>query len=122
MVENGIFYRIATGFPRPDDDYRTAREKGRQLRRPLSPDLQVAYDHGVSAFDTAEAAIAQAVLARGRLGVMIVRYDILRGIGIRWEQTSINPNHFTLYGDSAELPRCLAPIQPIRVVIPGGQR
>ncbi len=57
----------------------------------------------MSAFDTEDAAVAQAKGARGRLGRLIVRYDVPEGAGVTWQQTGRNPRHFDLFGDHEEL-------------------
>lgn len=51
----------------------------------------------------------QAIDTRGRLGRIIVRYDIPGDGGIRWSQTTRDPRHFDLFGDRQELKRYLAP-------------
>jgi hypothetical protein len=102
------FYRIATAFPPPVGDYRTQRQKRGDYPPTLPADLRESWDHGLSAFDIEDAAVAQAKGARGRLGNLIVRYDIPEGAGIAWQQTGRNPRHHDLFGDFEELKRYLS--------------
>jgi hypothetical protein len=55
-----------------------------------------------------EAAIRQAVNTRGRLGRLIVRYDIPEDAGVTWSQTTRDSNHYDLFGVRQELRRYLA--------------
>lgn len=104
------FYRIATAFPPPDGDYRSASERrgGAPPPRSLRPELHRSWYDGLSAYDSPEGAIRQAIDSRGRLGKLIVRFDIPDDSGIAWERDRRDPHHVDLYGDREELKRYLA--------------
>lgn len=95
------FFRVATAYPPPDDDYKTARERGRHPPADATEQQRRSFD-GLSAFDTLEAARRQGRRYR-RLGTLIVRYDIPADAAIDWEQTGNDPHHFDLFGDREEL-------------------
>jgi hypothetical protein len=105
------FYRIATAFPPPEADYRSASEKrnGAPPPRTLPFELHASWYDGLSCYDTLEAAIRQATDTRGRLGRLIVRYDIPEDAGVTWSQTTRDQNHYDLFGDRQELRRYLVP-------------
>ena len=104
------FYRIATSFPPPDQDYRSASERrgGAPPPKSLPPDLHRSWYEGLSAYDTLDGAVRQAIDSRGRLGMLIVRYDVPEGSGITWQQGRRDPHHYDLYGERDELKRYLA--------------
>lgn len=100
------FYRIATAYPPPDDDYLTAHERGRRPRPDATEEERRSFN-GLSAFDALEAARRQGRRFR-RLGTLIVRYDIPIGSGIVWEQSGSDPHHFDLFGDREQLKQFIA--------------
>ncbi len=102
------FYRVARTYPPSDAEYLTAREKRGDPPAGASAELQRSYD-GLSAFDSSEGARALAIRLKGRLGRLIVRYDIPDGAGAVWDKT-LGPGHYDLYGDKTELQRYLADV------------
>jgi hypothetical protein len=102
------FYRVAKTYPPGDTEYLTARERRGDPPAGASEELQRSYD-GLSAFDSSEGARALALRLKGRLGRLIVRYDIPDGSGVVWEKT-LGPGHYDLYGDKSELKRYLTEV------------
>lgn len=99
------FYRVAKRFPPGDDEYLTARERGRPPRRMSTESEQRALD-GLSAFDT-PAGARELGRRWPKLGALIVRYDIPDdGEGIVWVPT-FGPGHVSLWGDREAIKRCL---------------
>jgi hypothetical protein len=96
------FYRVATAFPPPELDYRTARDKRGDPPADAKPELVLSWD-GLSAFDTEAAARAQGQRLP-RLGHLIVRYLIPERVGIIWRQTTKNRHHYDLFGPGASWP------------------
>jgi hypothetical protein len=103
MSETGgrSFYRIAKRFPPGDDEYQTAFQRGRKLPPNASDELKASWT-GLSAYDTLQGANGKALEMRGRLGELIVRFDIPESSRIAWKKT-LGPGHFDLYGVAEEL-------------------
>ena len=111
-------FRIATDFPLRDQDYLPAGKRGTRLRFPLATEeARRQWNEGLSVFDTQAAAISAARAARGRLGRIVVRFDIPPNSAFQWQQTGKNPNHFTLYGNLPELHGYIVPDSAIEVEI-----
>jgi hypothetical protein len=106
------FYRVAKTFPPTDQDYTTASERRNGAPPPpyIPLDRHRSWYEGYSAFDTQEAAVRLAIRMRGKLGKVIVRYDVPEGVGITWESVpgDEDTGHFDLFGDKNVLKRYLA--------------
>lgn len=100
------FYRIAKVYPPGEDEYLTARQRGRLLPVAATGELVRSWD-GLSAYDSEEGARQQAKRLRGRLGWLVVRYDVPARSEIVWEK-SLGPGHYDLFGDPVELRRYLS--------------
>ena len=101
------FYRIAKQFPPGDDEYVTAREKYGDPDPSLPPAVQRSYD-GYSFYNTIKGARGQAKRARGKLGLLILRYEVPADATITWDCD--DTGHCDLFGDKAELKRYLVGI------------
>jgi hypothetical protein len=80
------FYRVATTFPPSDRDYTAASEPRGGAPPPpyVPPERHRSWYEGFSAYDTSAAAVRLATRMRGKLGDLVVRYDIPEGVGITW--------------------------------------
>lgn len=105
------FYRIVRSSEVTEDDFKSAKDLGKPLRK---SSLARQWAEGVSVSDTFEHAAAQARLYRYRLGRFVVSVRLPTTAGIEVEQTGADPNHFTLYGTPAKL-RSFVIEQPRRV-------
>ena len=107
----------------PKRDYTTASERRRGAPPPpyVPPERHRSWYQGYSAYDTPEAAARPAMKMRGKLGDLIVRYDIPEGVGITWEPVpgDEDSGHFDLFGDKDVLKRYLATDFLLKVEIAG---
>jgi hypothetical protein len=94
------FYRIAKRYPPGDDEYVTAREKYGDPDPNLPPAVQRSYD-GYSFYNTVKGARGQAKRARGKLGWLILRYDIPSDAAVTW--VCDDTGHCDLFGDRTVL-------------------
>ena len=94
------FFRIAKTYPPGDDEYLTARQRYGDPAPHSNDAVKRSWD-GLSAYDSEDGAREKAKRLKGRLGALIVRYEIPEGAGIAWEPSFGGGNH-DLFGDVAE--------------------
>lgn len=100
------FFRIAKTYPPADDEYLTARQRYGDPAPKSSEAVKRSWD-GLSAYDSAEGARHKAKQLKGKLGDLIVRFDVPEGSGITWV-ASFSGGHYDLYGGVEELKRYLS--------------
>ena len=94
------FYRIVRNPVVSEDDFKSAKDLGKPLRK---PSFARQWAEGVSVSDTLEHAVAQARLYRFGLGRFVVAVRLPSASGVEVEQTGNDPHHFTLYGTPSQL-------------------
>lgn len=72
----------------------------------------------VLSWDSPERAADLALGLDGKIGHLIVRYDVPDGCGITWEVDPDDEHHFALYGDFHELKEYLVPDFCLKVDVP----
>lgn len=104
------FYRAVKKNPPGDKDYVTNQERKGDPPPTLSPEERRSWD-ALSFYDSEEGVRR---LARQFPGVwrFIARYEIPENTGLTWEET-IEPGHYDIRGDKAELKRYLGDVVPI---------
>ena len=100
------FYRIARTYPPGDDEYLTAQQRYGDPAPNANEAMRRSWT-GLSAYDSEEGARAKAKRLKGKLGGLIVRYDIPEGAGITWDP-SFGAGHHDIRGDVEELKRYLS--------------
>lgn len=108
------FYRLTTSSPPTEQDFvPQGQRSGYRIRRGIDPKLFEAIMYGVSVFDTEHAARAQdRVFARrpdGSPFTYVATLDIPPGSMMSCDDAFGNANHWDLYGEPAELLRCVTP-------------
>lgn len=95
-----IFYRVVKTDPPTERDFLSAKALGRPLRRD-TPENRRIWD-GLSVLATTDAARAR-VTQFPQMGMFIAVVDIPDDRSIPWEQTTPDPDHYTIWGSAANL-------------------
>ena len=105
------FYRVASRCrpSRRDDSTASERRGGAPPPPYVPPERHRSWLAGYSAFDSAEAAAELARKMRGKLGSVVVRYDVPEGADVSWEPVAGDEDrgHVDLFGEPEELHRYL---------------
>jgi len=110
-----VLYRIVKANPPSVRDFWSQVAKQRSPMRPLPPHLERLWD-GISVYDSEERARTQA-RRHPRLGRFIAALLIPERSSLRWEQTTNDPEHFTIWGDPTDILACLALVGPVETTI-----
>ena len=109
-----VFYRVVRSNPPTLVDLTSNRALGRVLRDP-NPERQRLWD-GISVSAT-EAQARNRAIDYPAMGRWIARLEIPDGAPISAERTLPNSRgHHTLWGEPAELLRCVADVVPVEAV------
>ena len=104
------FYRIVKTDPPTEADFLSYRALGIPLRRD-TPELRRSWE-GVSVYDTMEAALA-IVVQFPRIGRFIAELSLAENGPVRFEQTSVNPRHYDLWGDASDMLVAVVRVVPV---------
>jgi len=108
------FYRLTQRSPPTEQDFVPQGQRpGYRIRPDIDSRLLEAIMHGVSVFDTEQAARAQndkfAVRAAGSPFTFIAALNVPADSSITCDDTFGNVHHWDLYGPPAELLACMTP-------------
>ena len=106
------FFHVVLSDPPTVDDFTSNEAKGRQPRRPLTPEEQEIWS-GISAYESWALARRKAG-ASPWLGEYVAELHIPAGSGIEARRTTNSRGHWTLWGDAAELLKCVVSVTPMR--------
>jgi hypothetical protein len=106
------FFRVEKSATPSVADFRSNRAKGRTIPSHLPPELHRLWN-GLSFYDTFEAALTKAKESPG-LGTYVSELVIPTDGTIRWERTTRDPGHHTLWGEPEDLHRCVVHVSPCR--------
>ena len=95
-----IFYRVVKTDPPTVRDFLSAKALGRPLRRD-TPENRRIWD-GISVLATADAARAR-VAQFPQMGTLIAVMNTSEDGSIPCEQTTPDPDHYTIWGSAADL-------------------
>jgi hypothetical protein len=109
-----VFYRIVEADPPDSSDFWSHLTKQRRPQRPLPAHLERLWD-GISVYDSEHRARVQAA-RHPRLGRFIAQLRIPPGSPVRWEQTTSDPSHYTLWGDPIVIQSCVVEVTPAGTV------
>lgn len=107
-----IFHRIVKSNPPTARDFAVAIDRGLAAR--LAPEIR-RLQTGVSAYRTLRQAAAKARRYQG-LGSFVAIVDVPAGSTVRFERTTQQRGHFTLWGEPDALLRCVVAVVPISEV------
>lgn len=105
------FYRIVKTDPPTVDDFLSALAKGRRIRRDLPPALRQLWD-GVTVYGQPSHA-EQKARESPMIGRLIAELRIPDDAPIRWERTTREPGHHTLWGEPEDVLRYVVHVRPV---------
>lgn len=106
------FFRIVHTNPPGWLDFASHRVKKGTPRADLPAELRRIWD-GVSVYDTEERA-RRLAKRRRYLGRFIAEVQIIDGGPIRYEKTTDDPHHYTLWADPDEIWQSVVRVAPVR--------
>ena len=110
------FFRIAKSDPPTVADFLSNAARGRRIPADLPADLHRLWD-GLSMYSSVDVAVRTALRAP-YLGRFVATLDLDHAVSARWEQTTPNPWHYTVWGKPEELLKCVVSVNPILVARP----
>lgn len=105
------FFRIVKTSPATAGDFLSAQAKGRRFGRYLPVELHRLWD-GLSVYATFDQA-ARKARQSPMIGRYIAELRIVEGGPIRFERTTREPGHHTLWGDPSALLRAVVRVRPV---------
>ena len=118
--EERSFFRIVKSDPPTVDDFVSAQARGRQPPASLPADLRRLWD-GLSVYATLAQASRKARQSP-MIGAFIAELRIAPGSSIRFERTTRESGHHTVWGTPSELLACVTTVVPVRSTSGGGRR
>lgn len=106
-----VFYRRVKANPPTLTDFQSHQELGTTFRRPLDPEA-FRLSFGLSVSDDAARLRSKAAVFP-ELGDFIAILRVDDGGPVRWEKTTKRPDHYTLWGTSADIRACVIDVEPL---------
>ncbi len=89
-----LFYRIVRSAAPTIDDFKTARDLGKQLR---FPQFRREWEEAISVFDDFDHAVNRAIKSRLQLGDHIAELDVPDDGSVEFAPTAVDPRHYSIY-------------------------
>ena len=114
------FFRIVRTAPPTINDFISAEAKGRMIAPSIPYELHRLWD-GLSVYATAQQAARKARRSPS-IGRYVAELHIPEDGAIRFERTTREPGHHTLWGEPEVLLRCVMSVRPVAEIVSGAER